>query len=402
MGRRGSASPGWSQYLFQRRRAAGAVPAPDARSRRPARPRAGTADRRSPDGADRAPCRRSYCLIRSGCTPSTMSCPGTWMQSARLCPAHRAAPPILDRARIVPQFTSHAADLHRRLMQVVVLMPGSGPMDLAHRALRTLFHGIGVGHGSVVPGMHDLKRIQLPSGEGSAVGRRNAHAGMNLRIGMDPPRPSSTTGSASTAPARRRLAPLVRRESIDDKAWTVGFSRRRCTSARSRRAAAPTALGAARVVEHAHPVAEQHRGEEHQDLVEQTSLDALLGDIRAEDVDVPVPGGLLGLGDGGVQVTDERDVGGWLGRWLVGEDEHRPVVLAAERAFAVGAAVGVVAAEGAVAGQDRADAVAAGAPPSGFRRRGGRSARTCRRRGRRCSRRVTPSPNMRTLAMSPG
>ncbi|MEK8109267.1 hypothetical protein NKG94_40380 [Micromonospora sp. M12] len=56
-----------------------------------------------------------------------------------------------------------------------------------------------------------------------------------------------------------------------------------------------------------------------------------------------------------MQVTDERDVRGWLGRRSVGEDEHRPVVLAAECAFAVGAAVRVVAAEGAVAGQDRAD-----------------------------------------------
>jgi hypothetical protein len=111
------------------------------------------------------------------------------------------------------------------------------------------------------------------------------------------------------------------------------------------------------VAEQPHAIAKEHRYDKDNDLIQGTNLDALPGHIGAEDVDVLVAGGRLGLGDGGLEVTDERHAGDCrIGR-AVGEHELLPLPSATERLPLVFlAAVRVVAAKGPVADQHRTDA----------------------------------------------
>ena len=61
-------------------------------------------------------------------------------------------------------------------------------------------------------------------------------------------------------------------------------------------------VGPARAVEQPDAVAEQHPRDAHEDLVDQTRVEALDGRARAEDVDVLVTRGGLRRGDAAVQV----------------------------------------------------------------------------------------------------
>src|SRR5690606_4567990 len=102
---------------------------------------------------------------------------------------------------------------------------------------------------------------------------------------------------------------------------------------------------------------EEDRGDEDEDLVEQSGLQAAAGGLGAEDVDVAVPGQLLGAADRRVQVGLDLDSRDRLGRWVTGEENGRPVILPAERALGLGVAVRVVAEEGPTADEQAADLV---------------------------------------------
>ena len=115
-------------------------------------------------------------------------------------------------------------------------------------------------------------------------------------------------------------------------------------------------MGAARVLEEAGAVTEQHRRDDDQDLVEHPGLEALACDVGAEHVHVATAGGLLGQVDRRDQVGGEGDVGGrLLRRRRVREHDRGPVPPPAVGALGVGALVGVVAGERAVPDQQRAD-----------------------------------------------
>src|SRR4051794_6701237 len=77
----------------------------------------------------------------------------------------------------------------------------------------------------------------------------------------------------------------------------------------------------ARVVEEPDTVAEQHRRDAHEDLVDHAFVEALAADVGTDDVDVPVARGRRGLGDGGGEVTHEGDARHGPVRGVVGEDE---------------------------------------------------------------------------------
>ncbi|MDB5058454.1 MAG: hypothetical protein JWO59_1926 [Chloroflexi bacterium] len=112
----------------------------------------------------------------------------------------------------------------------------------------------------------------------------------------------------------------------------------------------------ARVIEQPDAVAEQHRHDAHEDLVDHSRLEALPGDLGADDVDVLVARGGFGRGESAGEVTDEggtrhRRVGG-----VVGEHELWSAPTPAKRlAFLARALVRIVAAKGAVADEKSAD-----------------------------------------------
>lgn len=76
--------------------------------------------------------------------------------------------------------------------------------------------------------------------------------------------------------------------------------------------------GPTRTVEQPNTITEQHRRDAHEDLVEHTRLEALLGDGGAENVDALVPSGGLRRLDTAGEVADEGDPGtGSSGGWWV-------------------------------------------------------------------------------------
>src|SRR6266545_2543161 len=115
-------------------------------------------------------------------------------------------------------------------------------------------------------------------------------------------------------------------------------------------------VGSAWAVEQPDAVTEQDGRDEHEDLVEHTRVEALLGGVGAEDVDVLVSRGGLGRGDAAVEITDEGDTRHRGVRGVMGEDELWSGPPPAERLAFVGRApVRIVAAEGAAADEKCAD-----------------------------------------------
>src|SRR5919197_5630148 len=85
---------------------------------------------------------------------------------------------------------------------------------------------------------------------------------------------------------------------------------------------------AARALEQADAVANQHRGNVDDDLVEESFLQALPGDVRAEDDNVPLAGRLLGDGHRLLDVDVQKAPGDALddrrvGRRIVSKHEER-------------------------------------------------------------------------------
>jgi hypothetical protein len=113
------------------------------------------------------------------------------------------------------------------------------------------------------------------------------------------------------------------------------------------------------VVEQPDSVAEHDGRHAHEDLVEQARVDALVGGAGAEDVDVLVTRGGLGHGDTALDVVDEGDIRRRGVRGVVGQHELRSVPPPSERLalLALDAPVRIVAAEGVVADEQRADLV---------------------------------------------
>lgn len=108
------------------------------------------------------------------------------------------------------------------------------------------------------------------------------------------------------------------------------------------------------VFEQAGAVAEKHRCYRHQHLVEHTGRKALRGDTGAKDVDVLVARSDARFGDGRFDVANERHTRPTLIRWSMRQDNLWAVPAAAEHlSLALLALVGIVAAEGPVAHEDR-------------------------------------------------
>src|ERR1035441_68737 len=116
-------------------------------------------------------------------------------------------------------------------------------------------------------------------------------------------------------------------------------------------------VGPAPAVEQPDAVAEQDGRDAHEDLVQQTRVEALPGGAGAEDVDVLVTRGGPGRGDAAVEVTDEGDIRYRGVRGMAGKHELRSVPPPAERPAFLGldALVRIVAAEGAAADEKGAD-----------------------------------------------
>src|SRR6266508_2023233 len=115
-------------------------------------------------------------------------------------------------------------------------------------------------------------------------------------------------------------------------------------------------VGPTRAIEQPDAVAEQDGRDEHKDIVEHTRVEALPGNLGAEDVDVLVTRGGLGRGDAAVEVTDEGDTRHRCLGGVVGEHELWSGPPPAKRlAFLGRALVRIVAAEGAAADEKRAD-----------------------------------------------
>src|SRR6476620_2989508 len=108
------------------------------------------------------------------------------------------------------------------------------------------------------------------------------------------------------------------------------------------------------VFEQAGAVAEKHRCYRHQHLVEHTGRKELRGDTGAKDVDVLVARSDARFGDGRFDVANERHTRPTLIRWSMRQDNLWAVPAAAEHlSLALLALVGIVAAEGPVAHEDR-------------------------------------------------
>ena len=97
-------------------------------------------------------------------------------------------------------------------------------------------------------------------------------------------------------------------------------------------------------------------------------LQALPGDVGAEDVDVALAGSLLGRRETGLDVRKERHTRHRVRRRVVRHDEGRAGPRSAECTLLVGAPIRVVAAEGAAADEQGADVRAAGHPPEDWGR----------------------------------
>ena len=112
----------------------------------------------------------------------------------------------------------------------------------------------------------------------------------------------------------------------------------------------------ARAVEQPDTVAEHDGGDEHQDLVEHTRIEALLGRVGAEDIDVLVTGSGLGCGNAAFEVADEGDTRHRTVRRVMCEHELWSGPAPAERLACLGRAlVRIVAAKGAVPDEEGAD-----------------------------------------------
>ena len=140
-----------------------------------------------------------------------------------------------------------------------------------------------------------LRRARLRPGRRAAVGRRGTPDDVVARPSPTP-RPGTRSASCTAAPSPPRRAPAP-----SSRCWLPRHPEPEVRRVRDGRQADPFQphVGAARMVEEPHAVAEHAPARRGSDLVELAGLQALLRDRRAEDVHVLLAGRRAGRGHGG-------------------------------------------------------------------------------------------------------